>query len=436
MYLGVKERMQSKTFCSGGPHSHPPLQAGVLLLASILNVACTSPGRLESTAAPVITRSPTPAALPTGSLYERLGGLPAITAVVEEFISRLKGDPVVQDRFEAINEPRFRAKLIEQIGELSGGPQKYTGIEMRTLHTGMDITEREFNAVVGVLTDTLKALNVPEREQGEVLNALAPLKDQIVAPPISNEERLDTLEASLARIETQLNRVLARLRQEQAPSPPLSAAPRRPPTERAEPIPARGDVKLPAAQPWTQAERELVPQLIERYETASSAPNVGKRRDLLGRSLAYTRFLQDDGEVVDLDDLRGQPVVLIIMRGFAGAVCLHCSTQMLALVKNLHQFKQRNARVFVVYPGNADTVPVFVESVRALDRRFRPPFPILLDVDLAAVRAFRIEGSVAKPTTLILDEQGVVRWAYVGQQPSDRPSIELVLRQLDLVTLG
>jgi peroxiredoxin len=124
------------------------------------------------------------------------------------------------------------------------------------------------------------------------------------------------------------------------------------------------------------------------------------------------------------------------MRGFAGAVCLHCSTQMLALVKNLGEFERRKTRVFVVYPGEAATVPVFMESVRALDPNFCPPFRILLDVDLAAVRAFLIEGSLAKPTTLIVDESGIVRWAYVGQQPSDRPSMDLVLRQLDLIPSG
>lgn len=87
--------------------------------------------------------------------------------------------------------PRFRP----------GGPQKVSGIDMRVLHTGMDISEEEFNAVVSALSASLRELKVPNREQGEVLNALGPLKDQIVARPISTMERLDTLEASLARIE-------------------------------------------------------------------------------------------------------------------------------------------------------------------------------------------------------------------------------------------
>ncbi|MGH8590342.1 MAG: redoxin domain-containing protein, partial [Gammaproteobacteria bacterium] len=362
-------------------------------------------------------------------------------AVVDDFIVRLKKDPVVKDRFEALNVQRFREKLIEQVGEVSGGPQRYTGIDMRTLHTGMDITEEEFNAVVGDLTASLNALRVPEREQRETLAAIGQLKDQIVAPPVSTEQRLDTMEALLGRIDTRVDELLRHLQSDTTPRASAPAPPRRiaaKPAKSAAPPPGAQskDSQPPAPQKWTKAERDLVPELIARYENASRAPSVGKRRDLVGRPLAYTRFLQDDGEVLDLDDLRGTRVVLIIMRGFAGAVCLHCSTQMLALVKNLGEFERRKTRVFVVYPGEAATVPVFMESVRALDPNFRPPFRILLDVDLAAVRAFLIEGSLAKPTTLIVDESGIVRLAYVGQQPSDRPSMDLVLRQIDLIPSG
>ncbi len=415
--------------------------AGVALLALALGTGCTPPPALDAA----------PAEAQTVSLYERLGGLPAITAVVDDFIGRLKTDPVVRDRFEALNVPRFREKLIEQVGEVSGGPQRYTGIDMLTLHTGMDITEEEFNAVVGDLTASLNAFRVPEREQGETLAAIGQLKDQIVAPPVSTEQRLDTMEALLGRIDTRVDELLRRLPSGTTPRASAPTPSRRIAAKPAEPAaPSQGaqsqsgqsqgaqskSSQPPAPQRWTESERDLVPELIARYEKASRAPNVGKRRDLVGRPLAYTRFLRDDGEVLDLDDLRGTKVVLIIMRGFAGAVCLHCSTQMLALVKNLKEFERRKARVFVVYPGEAATVPVFMESVRALDPNFRPPFRILLDVDLAAVRAFLIEGSLAKPTTLIVDESGIVRWAYVGQQPSDRPSMDLVLRQLDLIPSG
>ncbi len=275
--------------------------AGLAVLALALGVGCAPPPALDVA----------PAEAQTVSLYERLGGLPAITAVVDDFIVRLKKDPVVKDRFEALNVPRFREKLIEQVGEVSGGPQRYTGIDMLTLHTGMDITEEEFNAVVGDLTASLNAFQVPEREQRETLAAIGQLKDQIVAPPVSTEQRLDTVEALLGRIDTRVEELLRRLQSDTTPRASAPAPSRRIAAKRAEPAaPSQGAQSKasqpPAPQRWTKAERDLVPELIARYEKASRAPSVGKRRDLVGRPLAYTRFLQDDGEVLDLDDLHSR----------------------------------------------------------------------------------------------------------------------------------
>lgn len=122
----------------------------LLLTIPFLGIACAPPPRTdapvlrdEPLAAPV---EPTSPAEPrsTKTLYEPLGGLPAITAVVDDFGARLQRDPLVWERFEAINLPQFLAKLIEQVGELTGGPQKYTGIDMRTLHTGVDVTEAQY----------------------------------------------------------------------------------------------------------------------------------------------------------------------------------------------------------------------------------------------------------------------------------------------------
>lgn len=85
----------------------------------------------------------------------------------------------------------------------------------------------------------------------------------------------------------------------------------------------------------------------------------------------------------------------------------------------------------MIYPGKASSVPGFIASAKAINPAFKPPFKLLLDVDLTAVKSFQIEGSLAKPTTLVLDKQGIVRWGYVGAQPADRPRIASVLAQLD-----
>lgn len=62
----------------------------------------------------------------------------------------------------------------------TGGPCKYTGRDMETAHTGLNITEEDWNISVKALTDTLNKFKVPAREQGEVINAIAGLKSKIV----------------------------------------------------------------------------------------------------------------------------------------------------------------------------------------------------------------------------------------------------------------
>ena len=97
------------------------------------------------------------------------------------------------------------------------------------------------------------------------------------------------------------------------------------------------------------------------------------------------------------------------------------------------EFRTRGAEVVLVYPGAAETLPAFLDSVRGLREGFVPPFPVVLDVDLAAVKTFRIEGSLAKPTSMILDADGIVRYAYVGKQPADRPSAKELLAAVDRI---
>ena len=116
------------------------------------------------------------------SLYERLGGLEAITAVVDEFIKNLAGDERVNKKLakSGMNVPRVRLHLIEQVCAATGGPCKYTGLSMKTTHKNMGVTEGEFTAVVEDLTKALDKFNVPEAEKGELLGALAALKGDIV----------------------------------------------------------------------------------------------------------------------------------------------------------------------------------------------------------------------------------------------------------------
>ena len=114
------------------------------------------------------------------SLYDRLGGKPAITAVVDDFVGRVAGDNRINGFFAQANVPRLKAQLVDQICEASGGPCKYTGRDMKTAHRGMGVNSAAFDALVGDLVATLDKFNVGEREKKELLAALGPMKSDIV----------------------------------------------------------------------------------------------------------------------------------------------------------------------------------------------------------------------------------------------------------------
>lgn len=114
------------------------------------------------------------------SLYERLGGKPAITAVVDDFTARVAADNRINRFFANTDIPPFKAKLVDQICEASGGPCKYAGKDMKTAHAGMGISGADFDALVGDLVATLDKFKVPEKEKNELLSVLGPMKKDIV----------------------------------------------------------------------------------------------------------------------------------------------------------------------------------------------------------------------------------------------------------------
>ena len=124
------------------------------------------------------------------SLYERLGGKPAITAVVEDFVSRVAADNRINGRFANANIPRLKMLLVEQICQATGGPCTYTGRDMKTAHAGMGVKPEEFDALVGDLVATLNKFKVPEREKNELLGALGPMKKDIVEKPLASVDRM------------------------------------------------------------------------------------------------------------------------------------------------------------------------------------------------------------------------------------------------------
>lgn len=122
---------------------------------------------------------------PTKTLYERLGGIEAISAVVDKFLANVVADPVINAQFAATVADPFRTQLlrnnlIDQVCAGAGGPCQYKGKTMLEAHKGMNITEAQFNALVGDLVAALDFYKVPTKEKDELLGILGPMKSDIV----------------------------------------------------------------------------------------------------------------------------------------------------------------------------------------------------------------------------------------------------------------
>lgn len=114
------------------------------------------------------------------SLYDRLGGKDAITAVIDDFVAGCAGDSRINAKFAKTDVPRLKTMLVDQVCEAAGGPCTYTGREMKETHRGMGVTTGEFDALVEDLVATLDRFNVPSAEQEELLGLLGPMKPDIV----------------------------------------------------------------------------------------------------------------------------------------------------------------------------------------------------------------------------------------------------------------
>lgn len=114
------------------------------------------------------------------SLYDRLGGKSAITAVIDTFVARVAADNRINKKFARTNIPRVKVMLVDQVCAQTGGPCTYTGRTMKEAHRNMKVTEGEFNALVEDLVSALNTFNVPKKEQDELLAALGSMKGDIV----------------------------------------------------------------------------------------------------------------------------------------------------------------------------------------------------------------------------------------------------------------
>ena len=126
-----------------------------------------------------------PAADAGKTLYQRLGGQPAIQAVANGLVDSILADNRVNHWFAHAaaspqNTAAYKAKLADFLCQSTQGPCKYSGLDMTAAHKGRAVTAEAFDAVVEDLVAVLVKLKVPAKEKNDVLALLGPLKNVIV----------------------------------------------------------------------------------------------------------------------------------------------------------------------------------------------------------------------------------------------------------------
>lgn len=117
------------------------------------------------------------------ALYQELGGQPGLVKLMDDFMTRLLADPRMKPFFKDVDHKHVKAQLVAQICEVSGGPCKLKGPDMKKAHAGMDITKRDFNVLVEVLQDSMKAQGIDFSTQNQLLARLAPMHRDIINTP-------------------------------------------------------------------------------------------------------------------------------------------------------------------------------------------------------------------------------------------------------------
>ena len=115
-----------------------------------------------------------------GSLFERLGGKDAITAVVDDFVARCAGDDRINGKFARTDIARLKANLVDQVCEATGGPCTYTGRSMKAAHAQLNINDEQWQAMLADFRTTLNKFTVPAKEQGELIAIVQSTRPDIV----------------------------------------------------------------------------------------------------------------------------------------------------------------------------------------------------------------------------------------------------------------
>ena len=114
------------------------------------------------------------------ALYQSLGGQSGLNRLIDDFMLRLLADPRMNPFFKDVDQPHVKAQLVAQFCEVTGGPCKLKGPDMKKVHSGFDINKANFNALVEVLQQSMDAQGIAFSAQNRLLAQLAPMHRDII----------------------------------------------------------------------------------------------------------------------------------------------------------------------------------------------------------------------------------------------------------------
>lgn len=114
------------------------------------------------------------------SVYEKIGGEAAVNAAVDIFYRKVLMDDRISHFFDTVDMDAQHAKQKAFLTMAFGGPNKYTGQDMRAAHKHMKLTELHFTAVAENLIETLKELSVPQAYIDEIVAIALSVKDDVL----------------------------------------------------------------------------------------------------------------------------------------------------------------------------------------------------------------------------------------------------------------
>jgi peroxiredoxin len=195
----------------------------------------------------------------------------------------------------------------------------------------------------------------------------------------------------------------------------------------------------PATVPLTAqqlAESKARAKLIADVPVAPGEPRDQADGDaiaaqLIGKPLPFDLVVDGAGRTLDLRALRGKKVLIAVLRGFLGEICLYCTAMSAMLTDQREKLADEGVAVLLVYPGEAEIEPRFWRLYAEEFAEVPPPYHVVYDADLRITAELGIESDLAYPTTLLINEQGIVTYAAVAASGTDRNGTAALRKAID-----